>query len=358
MSSRRVLSLFAGCGGLDLGFEDAGFEIPLALDNQAAAVASYNRNRKDSPARVADLLTTHTDTLCKWWDSVSAEPPIGVIGGPPCQAFSIANHRQGPLDARRELPMRFATIVKELTERYDLRFFLFENVAGLLGPRHRAYLDALKTALVNAGYPTVDTMVLNSAHFNVAQQRKRLFLVGTRGDDREILRSPSGHLGLVPSVRDAIGHLPEPALFVRGVTPAQIGLHPNHWAMQPRSRRFREGQSLPGDMKARSFRRLRWDVPSWTVSYGHREVHVHPNGHRRLSVLEAMLLQGFPEAYELEGTLSDQFRLVSDAVPPPVGRALGESVLDMLDRQEALSGHTGHIGLRGLQTFAPRSTSA
>jgi A/G-specific adenine glycosylase len=100
--------------------------------------------------------------------------------------------------------------------------------------------------------------------------------------------------------------------------------------MTPRSRRFRDGSLKQAGINGRPFRVLAWNEPSWTVAYGHREVHIHPTGSRRLSVYEAMRLQGFPAHYELRGTLSDQFRLVSDAVPPPLGHALGKAITQTL----------------------------
>jgi len=100
--------------------------------------------------------------------------------------------------------------------------------------------------------------------------------------------------------------------------------------MVPRSDRIFDGSLKEGEIKGRPFRVLKWDAPSWTVAYGHREVHVHPNTKRRLSVYEAMLLQGFPPEYELCGTLSDQIRLVSDAVPPPLAQGLANSIIDVL----------------------------
>lgn len=100
--------------------------------------------------------------------------------------------------------------------------------------------------------------------------------------------------------------------------------------MKPRSEKFFNGFLKEGDVKGRPFRVLEWGKPSWTVAYGHREVHIHPTGKRRLSIYEAMLLQGFPPKYVFKGTLSDQVRLVSDAVPPPLARALAESVLKIV----------------------------
>lgn len=94
--------------------------------------------------------------------------------------------------------------------------------------------------------------------------------------------------------------------------------------MRPVSKRFHQ----PGgaDRAGRSFRRLEWDKPSPTVAYGHREIHVHPEGRRRLSIYEAMLLQGFPEEFVLEGTLSSQVEQVSNAVPPPLAQSLATAI--------------------------------
>jgi DNA (cytosine-5)-methyltransferase 1 len=112
--------------------------------------------------------------------------------------------------------------------------------------------------------------------------------------------------------------------------------------MVPRSDRFFDGSLKEGDLKGRPFRVLKWDAPSWTVAYGHREVHVHPSATRRLSVFEAMLLQGFPRGYELCGTLSDQIRLVSDAVPPPVAEALANSIIKALGYERTIGAASNH----------------
>src|SRR5262249_15095585 len=96
--------------------------------------------------------------------------------------------------------------------------------------------------------------------------------------------------------------------------------------MNPRSPKFVNHS----DTQGRSFRRLKWDKPSFTVAYGNREIHVHPEGNRRLSILEAMLLQGFPESYKLVGSLTEQVIQVSDAVPPPLASAIASSIKEQL----------------------------
>ena len=96
--------------------------------------------------------------------------------------------------------------------------------------------------------------------------------------------------------------------------------------MVPKSSKFTNGMLKQGDHRGRSFRVLSRDKPSYTVAYGHREVHVHPNMHRRLSIYEAMRLQGFPHSYELKGTFSQHVQLISDALPPPLGEGVATAI--------------------------------
>ena len=100
--------------------------------------------------------------------------------------------------------------------------------------------------------------------------------------------------------------------------------------MRPKSPKFFDGSLTQGEWSSRSFKTLAWDKPSITVSYGHREVHVHPEGKRRLSVYEAMKIQGFPDDYVLTGTLSEQIDQISEAVPPPLAHAVANSISSAL----------------------------
>jgi DNA (cytosine-5)-methyltransferase 1 len=172
-------------------------------------------------------------------------------------------------------------------------------------------------------------MHLNAIDFGVAQNRERLFVAAVnRNKAASRLRSPPVARERM-TVRDAIGGLAEPVHFAE-VAKAETPVHPNHWCMTPRSRRFFDGSLTPGYSRGRSFKTLAWDQPSPTVSYGHREVHVHPNCRRRLSVYEAMLLQGFPVHMILDGTLSDQLSQVSEAVPPPLAEQVALAVRSAL----------------------------
>ena len=123
----------------------------------------------------------------------------------------------------------------------------------------------------------------------MAQVRKRIFIVGLnrRKYPHVTFLFPTQNGMPKRSVRNLIAQLPPPLFFKRGTTIAEIPCHPNHWCMVPRSERFSDGSLKEGEFKGRPFRVLRWDAPSWTVAYGHREVHVHPSTTRRLSVYEA-----------------------------------------------------------------------
>ena len=326
-----LLSLYSGCGGLDLGFEDAGYTVALAYDWDQDAIASWNRNRsKPHRGHVADLRTIRLRDMDR--DFGSKFFPRGVIGGPPCQGFSRANRLRHHQDHRNALLRRLFTIALRFHRaRAPLDFILVENVPELGKGVNRRLLDLEKARLVKHGFEVIE-IELNAAMYAVPQKRKRLFVlaVQNRRDGASCCCVPQVTTNAPKTVRDAIGGLPEPAHFRRDITPADIPHHPNHWCMRPRSSRFFDGSLTPGQLSGRSFKTLRWDAPSITVAYGHREVHVHPNCRRRLSVFEAMCLQAFPDRYVLQGSLSSQIDQISEAVPPPLARAVAEWTRNIL----------------------------
>lgn len=329
-----TVSLFCGAGGLDLGFARCGFEPLLAIDSDDAACRTFQQNFPRSRVIRRDLSRVAPEYVVERLAEIpGARPPIGVVGGPPCQAFSRGNVSKRASDPRRLLPAVYARVLARLRKHFEIDFFVFENVAGLRHRDHRHVFDPLKRLFRRAGFRIFEDE-LDAVEFGVPQTRKRVFVVGFNKEKFPNLEFafPLGAFETHRTVRDAIAGLPEPTLFRRGLTPADIAYHPNHWCMRPHSKRFSNGSLRGGSSAGRPFRVLDWDKPSWTVAYGNREVHVHPSGRRRLSVLEAMLLQGFPPTCKLAGTLSDQIRQVSDAVPPPLGAALALAVRDAICR--------------------------
>lgn len=331
-----VISFFSGCGAFDLGFLSAGFNIGLAVDSDAVAVKTYNHNhsRGSEICKVADLAKLKGPDVIRLWEENNHEMPLGVIGGSPCQTFSNSNVHFLENDARHTLPRKYARILKSLNSHYELDFFVFENVKGITSARHRQEYTIIKRLFKSAGFVLFEGE-LDAANFGVAQHRERVFLVGLNTNKYSHLKFmfPDAKTKSPLTVQAVLENLPEPLLFKRGTIKEQIPYHPNHWAMFPKSRRFYDGSLTSNSKHGRSFRVLKGNKPSWTVAYGNREVHIHPKCHRRLSVYEAMLLQGLPKKskeFELLGTLSDQIRQVSDAIPPQIGKAIAVSIKETL----------------------------
>jgi DNA (cytosine-5)-methyltransferase 1 len=319
----RIVSLFSGAGGLDLGFKEAGFNISVAFDSDAVAVCTHRKNFPRTKAVVADLTELQpTGALAEVKSQIPDKHRIGVIGGPPCQGFSRANVSALASDTRNKLPELYMEVVRELQRNYIVEFIVFENVLGIRDKKHAETYKALIEGIANLGFDVWE-QELCAADFGVAQNRRRIIIAGMRSGQGYPKIRPRKRKGF-ETVREAIGSLDSPAFFKHGLTANNIPVHPNHWTMQPRSYRFTSSNSLRSD--GRSFKRLNWDERSPTIAFGHREIHVHPTGSRRLSIYEAMLLQGFPNKFVLCGNLSEQVAQVSNAVPPPLARAVALAV--------------------------------
>ena len=328
----KFISLFSGAGGLDLGFEQAGFKPIIAYDNYSAAINTYNNNREGNIAKQVNLSEISATQIINDVKAVSGFDHIhGVVGGPPCQYFSMGNRSRKDNDPRRKLPITYAEILKMINQEFSLDFFIFENVFGLAQPAHKDDFQAILSFLRDAGF-LISYAILDAYNFGVPQFRKRVFIIGWNSKQYPNANyefpdgTPSGL-----SVRDRIGGLEEPQYFKRNLDPKTFPEHPNHWTMNPRSPKFNNLPHPSESNGSRSFKRLSWDKPSYTVAYGNNEIHIHPEGHRRLSLYEAMLLQGFPSNYELRGHLSEQVTLISDAVPPPLAFVLANSIKNFIE---------------------------
>lgn len=319
----QIVSLFCGAGGLDWGFHQEGFKIPLAIDVSKAAIRTHRHNFSNTHSVAADLIELGPEGVLSLVKGlIPAKARIGVIGGPPCQGFSRANTSSKSDDPRNRLPARYLEIVQELKKHYAVEFVVFENVLGIRDSKHAVTYQAILNGLDELGF-SVTEKELCSLDFGVPQNRRRIVLSAMRKLRGYSMVQPQKNSGLV-TVREAIGNLAHPAYFAKDLDPADIPVHRNHWTMRPKSPRFLN----PGERRGegRSFKQLSWDKPSPTIAFGHREIYVHPCGTRRLSIFEAMLIQGFPKEFILEGNLSEQVEQVSNAVPPPLARSIAVAV--------------------------------
>ena len=323
-----IVSLFCGCGGMDLGLKQRGFIPIIAIDNSEIAIKTYNENNVPHVAVKSDISKLSGGKIISMIDGLgNGIKPRGIVGGPPCQSFSISNVYHKPEDPRNLLPLKFASIIKAVNKRYILDFFIFENVIGLNSKKHANVFESIKKAFIDAGF-NLFIEELNTKHFGVAQSRKRLFIVGINKDlyPNIEFKFPKGNPGCIHTVRDVIGNLPEPTFFSRSLSAGDIPFHQNHWTMNPKSPKFSNNLAAENSANGRSFRKLDWDKPSATLAFGHREINVHPNGNRRLSIFEAMLIQGLPAKYKILGNLTQQVSQVSDTLPPHIASAIGESI--------------------------------
>ena len=173
---RNVIDLFAGCGGLSTGFEMAGYSIPLAVEKDEWASETYTRNHPNT------IVITNDITKVMDLDSLLPKKNMeidGIIGGPPCQGFSLSGNRDKK-DPRNSLFMEFVRFVRH----FSPRFFVMENVTGILSMQTKngeLVKDVILNEFTQAGY-NVDVFVLNAAEFGVPQSRIRVFFIGLRKD--------------------------------------------------------------------------------------------------------------------------------------------------------------------------------
>lgn len=334
-----ALSVFSGAGGLDLGFHNAGFKLVWAIDSDRDAVATYKGNLGDHV--VVGELPDHP--------LPAALHPDVVIGGPPCQGFSVAG-RMDPEDPRSQHVLDFLDVV----EFYEPRAFCMENVSSLArSERWAAVRERLLHRARELEYE-IEMMVLNAADYGVPQARERMFLVGVRGGS-PLCPVPTTE-GRQGTVRDALSLLPaygEPGNDT--ICPAKVVPAPRP-VMRPSPYRGSllfngAGRVLALDAPARTLPaamggnatpiidqlELEAGKPPWVVGYhrrlreGRKPVLKAPSRMRRLTAEEAAALQTFPREWRFAGTTGSRFRQIGNAVPPGLAVAVARSVRDALD---------------------------
>ncbi|KKK87660.1 hypothetical protein LCGC14_2751010 [marine sediment metagenome] len=300
----RIVSLFSGAGGLDLGFTNAGHKIVWANDNYNDAIATYKRNiGKHISGDSIENIRSDDIPQCDM-----------VIGGFPCQGFSVANMKRHVKDARNKLYLEFVRIINDKKPRY----FLAENVKGLTTLGKGKVLEMIIGNFEAAGYK-VKYKVINAADFGVPQRRERVFLIGMRQGLRKDIDFPSpSHInpskpngnGKRPwvSIGEALTDIPEPE------DAPEI---PNHTYSKYKLR-------FNGYL---GHRYIDPDKPAPTVTArgdnrGGVVVLHHPENHRRMSARELALTQSFPMDFIFEGCRSSVYRQIGNAVPPLLAKAI------------------------------------
>jgi len=294
-----VLDLFAGCGGLALGFESAGFET-LGMEMDSNAVATYNNNLIGECLQVK--LTEETEF---------PKADI-VIGGPPCQPFSVGGLQSGVDDVRNGFPA-FISAVAQVKPK----LFIFENVRGLLY-KNKSYFDSVLNDLGAFGYK-IEFKLLNASKYGVPQNRERVIVVGHMGE--WTWAEEAGHIA---TVGDAIGDLIEVTnLDDRFLTASQDAYI----------------KKYEDTSKCVNPRDLYLDRPARTLTCRNlagatgdmHRVKLKNGKRRRLNVREAARLQSFPDSFEFSGSSDSAFNQIGNAVPPLFAKTIANSVCALLD---------------------------
>lgn len=337
----NVLDLFCGCGGLSYGFESAGYNIVLGIDNDSKALETFELNHKGAKSICGDITVIHSVDI----DAVTDGKKIDVIiGGPPCQGMSLSGPRKFD-DPRNKLYLSYIRLVEEIKPKA----FVIENVPGLVSLFGGQIKNSIIQRLSELGY-TVSYKILCSADYGVPQSRRRVVFVGLKNSVFEY-PAPSKTqvtcemaLSDLPPLTDSIGsdsqdyQTPASNDYQR-LMRLRSSVVKNHIAAV-HSQKVQNIISLVPDggnykdlpehyRSSRNFHvawtRFNSQKPAPTIDTGHRH-HFHYKYNRVPTVRECARLQSFPDDFVFLGNKTQQFRQVGNAVPPLMAQAIAEQL--------------------------------
>jgi modification methylase ngoPII len=327
----KVISLFSGCGGLDLGFEKAGFEIPIANEYDRTIWATFKANHPRTHLIEGDIRQIEEDDFPDEID--------GIIGGPPCQSWSEAGSLRGINDARGQL---FFDYIRILNSKRP-KFFLAENVSGMLANRHNEAVQNILKMFDECGY-NVSLTLVNAKNYGVAQERKRVFYIGFRKELNIDFKFPQGSTSDDDKkivLKDIIWDLQDtavPALDKNQTNPDAIN-----------NNEYFVGSYSPIFMSRNRVKS--WDEQGFTVQASGRQCQLHPQApkmvkyaendfrfvegkehlYRRMTIREVARLQGFPDDFKfIYKNTNDAYKMIGNAVPVNLAYEIAESIKNTL----------------------------
>lgn len=332
----NLISLFSGCGGLDLGFEKAGFQIPVANEFDKTIWETFKVNHPRTHLIEGDVRKITKKDM---------EPYIngevtGIIGGPPCQSWSEAGSLKGIEDARGQLFYDYIRILKE----FQPRFFLAENVSGMLANRHSEAVQNILNLFEEAGYDVSLTLV-NAKDYGVAEERKRVFYIGFRKDLKIKFEFPKGSTeddDKKITLRDIIWDLQDTAV------PAGPKNYHNPNAVN-------NNEYFTGAYSSIFMSRNRvksWDEQAFTVQASGRQCQLHPQApkmvkfdkndcrfvegkehlYRRMTIREIARVQGFPDDFKfIYQATNNAYKMIGNAVPVNLAYEIAVAIKSVLE---------------------------
>lgn len=328
----KVISLFSGCGGLDLGFEKAGFEIPIANEFDKTIWCTFKANHPATTLIEDDIRNINEDFFPNDID--------GIIGGPPCQSWSEAGSLRGIDDDRGKLFYDYIRILKKVKPK----FFLAENVPGMLASRHNEAVTNIISTFEKCGY-TVSVTIVNAKNYAVAEERKRVFYIGFRKDININFVFPKGSTendDKKITLRDIIWDLQDTA----------VPSAPKNYA-NPNA--VNNNEYFTGAYSSIYMSRNRvksWDEQAFTVQASGRQCQLHPQApkmikfgkndcrfvegkehlYRRMTIREIARIQGFPDDFKfIYDKLDNAYKMIGNAVPVNLAYEIAVSIKNQLE---------------------------
>ena len=327
----NVISLFSGCGGLDLGFERAGFNISVANEYDKTIWETFKINHPNTKLIEGDIRNITEEDFP---DNID-----GIIGGPPCQSWSEAGALRGIEDARGQLFYEYIRILKNKQPK----FFLAENVSGMLANRHSEAVKNILNMFDECGY-NVSLTLVNAKDYGVAQERKRVFYIGFRKDLNIKFKFPIGSTkddDKKITLKDIIWDLQltaVPALERNKHNPSAIN-----------NNEYFIGSYSPIFMSRNRVKS--WDEQAFTVQASGRQCQLHPQApkmikydkndcrfvvgqehlYRRMTIREVARVQGFPDDFKFIYTnTNDAYKMIGNAVPVNLAYEIGIAIYNAL----------------------------
>jgi DNA (cytosine-5)-methyltransferase 1 len=328
-----VIELFAGAGGLAIGLEKAGLKCVALNEIDKWACNTLRRNRPNWNVLEGDI---------KDFNFTEYKNKVNVVtGGFPCQAFSYAGKKLGLNDARGTLFYEFARVVQEVSPEICIG----ENVRGLLSHENGKTLQGMISILDEIGYNVVPVQVLKAINFKVPQKRERLILVGVRKDIDVVYRYPLPYKRIY-NLSDALkkGELfdcdvpksdgvkyPKSKKTVLDLVPPK-----GYWRDLPLDiqKEYMGGSFYLGGGKTGMARRIGWDEPCLTLTCSPAQKQTercHPEDTRPFTVREYARIQTFPDDWQFDGSIAQQYKQIGNAVPVNLGREIGYSIVKFLN---------------------------
>ena len=339
-----VVDLFCGAGGASYGFQSAGFNVILGIDHLIPALKTFQKNHKNASTILGEIQDIAPEIVK---DLLGDTPVKVLIGGVPCQGFSLNNRKRREDDPRNQLFYEFVRFIKILKPE----MIMLENVSGMKSMKNGEVVETIKAEIIDAGKEigkeyNVDYKMLNAADYGVPQLRNRLIFLGGSSDFNITFPKTKFAPEDYRTVRDAIGDLPslkpketkmeydkEPiSEYQKLMRKNSKFLFNNQAPNHPKATVDRIKNTLPGEPMYQRYKqriRLSWDNPSPTQVCGGIRPQFqfgHPEDNRGLTIRERARIQSFPDTFKFTGGIVQERVQTGNAVPPLLAQAIAENL--------------------------------